>query len=191
MSIANLFNENDYSIKCKELEVSGDVNYDGNVIFDGNVRINGELQDVFGVGGNNYNIFTSTGTKTAWRENINGFHLSTGPSFITDNEYMGQGYVNPNDNFTNYVVSQPMTICCFAVRATIPPGGADSFIFELHRNGVATGHIATISGLNTVATSPQFNLGLSQFEVFSIKMTIVGSPAVSTGSCTLDYIYNF
>lgn len=197
MSISNLFEDNDYALKCKNLEVSGDTVHDGNLFVVGNMTVQGDttlnadLKDQFGQSGANYDILTSTGTATAWRKNINCQFLSSGPTFLTPNVFMGQGYTDANNNFANFVVSQPLTIQCFACRVVNSPGVGNAWVFELYRNGIATGVIATISDVATVASSPIVNIAINQYEVYSIHVSRIGTATATTGSASIDYIFNF
>lgn len=199
MSISNLFENNDALIKCKSINVNGNLLNDGDLIDNGNLTTDGffKVQKKLFVFGNNeggnYNILTSTGsgTQPAWRENINGFHLSSGSSTLSGNEFIGQGYINANNNFTNFVVSQPLTIRCFACRVVNAPGIGNSFVFELYKNGIATGFQSTIADLNTTSSSSIFNLAYNQYDVFSMHVILLGLPPLTTCSVVIDYSFNF
>lgn len=171
MSVSSLFQENDFTVKCKDLQVAG------------------ELKDQFNSGGGNFDIFTSTGTGTAWRVNINGMHLSSGGALLGPNEFMGQGYMTLNSNFASFVTSQPIIIRCFACRTVLQPLGPSSYTFELYKNGLPTGVTAVIAGDDTTASSAVVNIPLAQYEVYSVFVTLNGSPVPSAGSVTIDYIY--
>jgi hypothetical protein len=191
MSISNLFSENDYSLKLKNLEVSDNITHDGNVVIDNNFVINQELIDNTGTAGSNFQVLTSTGSQIRWRDNISGLILSSGSTTLQTNRYVGQGYLDINNDNASYVVSQPLTVRSFAVRSVSAPGVDNTFDFQLFKNGAPTGLIASITGSSTTAQSPIGNITFSQFDLISVNVILTGLPGLTTGSVAIDYIYNF
>jgi hypothetical protein len=114
---------------------------------------------------------------------------TSGATNLNNNRYMGMfaGNLSATEVQVQNVVPTNGTVGNFFAFVETAPGGANSWVFTVRKNGVNTAVTCTLSGTAQQCGDTTHTIAFNQGDLISVLVTTATSPATSHGQWTATF----